>query len=107
LMFDADDEIKPAIGIEPAADNLLVIVGGKIEDRFKETFLLAQAIEAAIATFAADGVIVIPGSLLTAEQAKELGFDDIQSVRLAGSTPEFLIRDNCNKHTPPWQNESG
>ena len=102
-LFHKGSETKDELEIEPAWDDLLVLVGYEVEPRYRK--LIVEAFETAIAAFGSQGIVAAAregeeysfvGLDLTVEEWRRLGFK-----RIAGS--QFVFRDNCC--TNPYRGE--
>jgi len=88
-LFDKDGEIREELDIEPAYNNILFVESVELDSGYRDTKVMVQVVETAIATFAPDGLIVAfeKGLELKKEAWKNLGFK-----RIADSG--IVFRDN-------------
>ena len=96
-LFDETGETKPELDIEPAWNDILVLLEFDVPDEFRSTGCVVRAFETAITTFASADLIVaaMEGKLhdfdgldLTVDEWRQLGFK-----RIAGS--QFAFRETC------------
>ena len=97
-LFDKNGEPKQELDIEPGWNNLVFLERVGIAAEFRQTNLIIQAIETALALFASEGLVVAveAGLDLTIEEWKRLGF-----VRIAGTG--FVFRDQLKVN--PYRDE--
>jgi hypothetical protein len=97
-LFDRSGETKEELDIEPGWNNLVFLEKVDIDPEHGQTSLNIQAIETALAMFAAEGLVVADeeGLELTIEEWKRLGF-----VRIAGT--RFVFRDQLKVN--PYRDE--
>jgi len=98
-LFDKDGETKEELDIELGWNNLVFLETVEIAAEFRQTNLIIQAIETALAMFASEGLVVAveAGLDLDIDEWKRLGF-----IRIAGTG--FVVRDQLKVN--PYRNEN-
>jgi len=97
-LFEKNGETKDELNIEPGWNNLVFLERVEIAAEFRQTNLIIQAIETALAMFASEGLVVAveAGLDLKVEEWKRLGF-----IRIARTG--FLFRDQLKAN--PYRDE--
>jgi hypothetical protein len=96
-LFDAKGELKDGLDFEPGYSGIIIVANARIEDAYKDTKLLAQAIESVATMLCPQGLIVVPKSValqLSPEEIEGLGLQDMRPVHIHDSQPWIYIRDN-------------
>lgn len=97
-LFDRSGETKEELDIEVGWNNLVFLEDVEVDPKHRQTTLIIQAIETALAMFASEGLVVAveEGLELTIDEWKRLGF-----VRIAGTG--FVFRDQMKVN--PYRDE--
>lgn len=92
-VFSKGYEPKKALQIEPSWEGFLYIYDVSVKDEYRNTTVVAQAVEALIRCFCPGGIITASKEeiSLTVEEWKQLGFMNIARTR-------YVFRDNCSKN---------
>jgi hypothetical protein len=83
-------DTKPELELEPSWENLLYLQSIEVAPKYRETSLVADALESAIATFCPSGIVVT--------DAEDLGLTSKEIFLLAlNKVPgtDFFYRDTC------------
>jgi len=93
VLFDDEGNFSAELPIKAPYGDLLVITEVRLKLRYCDARLRSQAIEAAIASFATIGVVVIKKHVLrlSVEAQLDKGYVDLLCN-------DFLMRDNCRLH---------
>jgi len=92
-LFDKSEEVEAELGLDPWAHEVLWVHTIKMEPRWKNSHLAAQAIHTAASTLVTMGLIVADADLgLPMDDWLKLGF-----VRIAGQ-PWFYVRERTKKN---------
>lgn len=93
VLFDREGETKEEYDIQPGWSNLVFVEKVEIDPGLRQTSLAIQAIETALAMFAADGLVVAAEDWLDLgiEEWKYLGF-----VRIARTN--LVLRDHLRRN---------
>jgi len=88
VLFNENGDTKEDLDIEPGWNNLVLLENVEVDPEHRQTTLVIQAIDTALAMFASEGLVVAveEGLDLSIEQWKHLGF-----MRIAGTG--FVFRD--------------
>jgi len=83
-LFDQQGETKDELDIEPGWSNLVFLEKVEVESQYRQTSLVTQVIETALAMFASEGLVVAveEGLRLSTEEWKRLGFMRIAETGL-------------------------
>jgi len=97
-LFDQQGETKDELDIEPGWSNLVFLEKVEVDAKHRQTGLVTQAIETALALFASEGLVVAveEGLGLSTEEWKRLGFMRIAETR-------FVFRDQLKVN--PYRDE--
>ncbi len=57
-LFEAQGELREELDIEPGCGNLIFLEKVEVDPKFRQTSLMVQAIETALAMFASEGLVV-------------------------------------------------
>jgi len=83
-LFDQQGETKDELDIEPGWNNLVFIEKVEVDPQYRQTSLVTQAIETALAMFGSESLVVAVEELLglSIEEWKQLGFMRIAETGL-------------------------